>query len=72
MQPFYPPRNKYDDIQTFGLENLNIKTPDSPIFQHPIPIPALTEKHKFALKQMDIDQEGLSGRHSRKCDSHSS
>lgn len=49
------PTKKYEDIQTFGLENLNIKTPDSPItiyIQHPIPIPAPSEKNKVALKPM--------------------
>ncbi|KAF8157044.1 small nuclear ribonucleoprotein hPrp3 [Crassisporium funariophilum] len=49
------PTKKYEDIQTFGLENLNIRTPDSPVtiyVQHPIPIPAPQEKNKVELKPM--------------------
>ncbi|KAF8799743.1 small nuclear ribonucleoprotein hPrp3 [Phlegmacium glaucopus] len=54
------PTKKYADIQTFGLENLNIKTPDSPItiyIQHPIPIPAPSEKNQVALKPMMLTKK---------------
>ncbi|KAF8970195.1 PRP3-domain-containing protein [Flammula alnicola] len=54
------PNKKYDDIQTLGLENLNIKTPESPItiyIQHPIPIPAPDEKNNVALKPLMLTKK---------------
>jgi U4/U6 small nuclear ribonucleoprotein PRP3 len=49
------PNKKYDDIETLGMENLNIRTQDSAItiyVQHPIPIPAPGDKNKVALKPL--------------------
>ncbi|KAF9009478.1 pre-mRNA processing factor 3-domain-containing protein [Cyathus striatus] len=54
------PTNKYDDIDTLGLENLNIRTANSPVnwyIQHPIPIPAPGEKSKIALKPMMLTKK---------------
>ncbi|EAU81408.2 small nuclear ribonucleoprotein hPrp3 [Coprinopsis cinerea okayama7 len=49
------PNKKYDDIETLGMEKLNIRTQDSPItlyIQHPIPIPAPGDKNTVALKPL--------------------
>jgi hypothetical protein len=46
----------YDDL-AFGLENLNIRTRDSPVtlyIQHPIPIPAPGDKNKVGLKPLKL------------------
>jgi U4/U6 small nuclear ribonucleoprotein PRP3 len=48
------PNKNYNDIQTLGMENLNISNPNSPItiyIQHPIPIPA-PDENKVALRPM--------------------
>jgi len=53
------PTKNYDDIQTFGIEGLNINTQDSPItiyIQHPIPIPA-PEANKVELKPMMLTKK---------------
>ncbi|KAF8180386.1 small nuclear ribonucleoprotein hPrp3 [Pholiota molesta] len=54
------PTKKYDDIETLGLENLNIRNGDSPItlyIQHPIPIPAPDEKNKVELKPLMLTKK---------------
>jgi U4/U6 small nuclear ribonucleoprotein PRP3 len=53
------PNKNYDDIQTYGIEGLNINTQDSPItiyIQHPIPIPA-PEANKVELKPMMLTKK---------------
>ncbi|KIM42390.1 hypothetical protein M413DRAFT_133082 [Hebeloma cylindrosporum] len=53
------PTKNYDDIQTFGMEGLNINNHDSPItiyIQHPIPIPA-PDENKVALKPMMLTKK---------------
>jgi U4/U6 small nuclear ribonucleoprotein PRP3 len=53
------PTKNYDDIQTFGIEGLNINNHDSPItiyIQHPIPIPA-PDANKVALKPMMLTKK---------------
>ncbi|KAK7467209.1 U4/U5/U6 small nuclear ribonucleoprotein prp3 [Stygiomarasmius scandens] len=50
------PNKKYDDL-ALGMENLNIRTHDSPVtiyVQHPIPIPAPGDKNKIALKPLKL------------------
>ncbi|KAF8551398.1 PRP3-domain-containing protein [Imleria badia] len=50
------PNKTYDDL-AFGLENLNIRTPDSPVtlyVQHPIPIPGPGDKAKVGLKPLKL------------------
>ncbi|PPQ70989.1 hypothetical protein CVT24_009944 [Panaeolus cyanescens] len=54
------PNKKYDDIQTLGIEKLNIRTPDSPVtlyIQHPIPIPAPGDKNEVALKPLMLTKK---------------
>ncbi|PPQ93764.1 hypothetical protein CVT25_008144 [Psilocybe cyanescens] len=54
------PNKSYNDIDTFGIEKLNIRTPDSPVtiyIQHPIPIPAPDEKNKVELKPMMLTKK---------------
>ncbi|KAH9477701.1 U4/U5/U6 small nuclear ribonucleoprotein prp3 [Psilocybe cubensis] len=54
------PSKSYNDIDTFGLNKLNIRTPDSPVtiyIQHPIPIPAPNEKNKIELKPMMLTKK---------------
>ncbi|RXW23253.1 hypothetical protein EST38_g2603 [Candolleomyces aberdarensis] len=49
------PNKRYDDLDTLGMEKLNIRAQDSPItiyVQHPIPIPAPGDKNKVALKPL--------------------
>lgn len=46
----------YDDL-AYGIENLNIRTQDSPVtlyIQHPIPIPAPGDKNKVGLKPLKL------------------
>jgi U4/U6 small nuclear ribonucleoprotein PRP3 len=53
------PHKTYDDL-AFGIENLNINTPDSPItiyIQHPIPIPAPDDKNKATLKPLMLTKK---------------
>lgn len=50
------PNKTYDDL-AYGLEYLNIRTPDSPVtlyIQHPIPIPAPGDKNKVGLKPLKL------------------
>ncbi|KAJ7076104.1 pre-mRNA processing factor 3-domain-containing protein [Mycena belliarum] len=57
-QPLLPNR-RYADID-LGVDNLNIRTSDSPItiyIQHPIPIPAPGDKNKVALKPMMLTKK---------------
>ncbi|KAG7090817.1 hypothetical protein E1B28_009901 [Marasmius oreades] len=57
--PLLPNKN-YDDLDTMGMENLNIKSADSPItiyIQHPIPIPAPGDKNKVALKPLMLTKK---------------
>ncbi|KAL0581863.1 U4/U5/U6 small nuclear ribonucleoprotein prp3 [Marasmius crinis-equi] len=54
------PNKKYEDLDTLGMEDLNIKTEDSPItlyVQHPIPIPAPGDKNKVALKPLMLTKK---------------
>ncbi|KAF9264257.1 PRP3-domain-containing protein [Marasmius fiardii PR-910] len=54
------PNKDYGDLDTMGMENLNIKTQDSPItiyIQHPIPIPAPGDKNKVALKPIMLTKK---------------
>lgn len=51
---------QYGDIETLGIEQLNIRTMDSPInfyIQHPIPIPAPDEKNKVELKPLMLTKK---------------
>lgn len=51
------PTKNYSDIDTFGIEQLNIKSDDSPVtlyIQHPIPIPAPGDKNKAELKPLKL------------------
>ena len=50
------PNKTYDDLD-LGMENLKIRTADSPIteyVQHPIPIPAPWDKNAVALKPLKL------------------
>ncbi|KAL0059284.1 U4/U5/U6 small nuclear ribonucleoprotein prp3 [Marasmius tenuissimus] len=54
------PSKNYDDLDTLGIENLNIKTDDSPItlyVQHPIPIPAPGDKNKVEPKPLMLTKK---------------
>lgn len=51
------PTKSYTDIETFGIEYLNIKSDDSPVtlyIQHPIPIPAPGDKNQVELKPLKL------------------
>ncbi|EKM78866.1 hypothetical protein AGABI1DRAFT_75439 [Agaricus bisporus var. burnettii JB137-S8] len=51
------PTKNYTDIETFGMEQLNIRSDDSPVtlyIQHPIPIPAPGDKNKAELKPLKL------------------
>ncbi|KAF5383210.1 hypothetical protein D9615_004952 [Tricholomella constricta] len=53
------PNKNYDDID-FGLDKLNIQTPDSPItiyIQHPIPIPAPADKNQAEFKPLMLTKK---------------
>ncbi|KAF9226276.1 PRP3-domain-containing protein [Gyrodon lividus] len=50
------PNKTYDDL-ALGFEQLNIRTPDSPVtlyIQHPIPIPAHGDKNRATLKPLKL------------------
>ncbi|CAL1709258.1 unnamed protein product [Somion occarium] len=54
------PTKSYDDLQQYGVSQMNIRIPNSPItiyVQHPIPIPAPADKNNTVVKPLKLTKK---------------
>jgi U4/U6 small nuclear ribonucleoprotein PRP3 len=66
------PNKNYDDVDSLGIQQLNIRNETSPItlyIQHPIPIPAPGDKAKVTLKPLMLTKKARNVLFLPSCDS---